>query len=51
MKKGHYEVSFKEVAGYSDYISKTMNEVILLLVQSEQFKNYEVTEIKYVEDK
>lgn len=51
MKKGHYEISFKEIAGYNDYESKTMNEVILLLVQSEQFKNYEVIEIKFVEDK
>lgn len=50
MKKGHWEVSFKEIAGYNDYVSKTMNEVILALVKTEEFKNYEVTEIKFVEE-
>lgn len=51
MKKGHWEISFKEIAGYNDYESKTMNEVIEKLVQSSHFKDYEVTEIKFVEDK
>ena len=50
MKKGHWEITFKEFAGYNDYQSKTMNEVISKLVNSSYFREYEVTEIKFVED-
>ena len=48
--KTHYEIRFKDCATIADYVSKTMNEVILGIVRSLEFAKYEITEIVLVRD-
>lgn len=51
MKTGHFEITFEEIGGYNDYVSKNLKEAISQLVQSTWFQDYTVKEIKWVEDK
>lgn len=50
MKKGHYEVRYKNGFVFTDYRSKTLNDCIMNIVNSLTFKNQELEEIVFVED-
>ena len=50
MKKGHWEIRFKNGHTISDYVSKTLNDVVIHIARSLEIQNFELKEIVYVED-
>ena len=50
MKKGHWEIRYKNRMVQTDYVSKTLNEVVLQLAKISDIQYFELEEIVFVED-
>ena len=50
MKNSHYEIRFVNGIVINDYVSKTLNDVIRSIVNSVQFKAFELKEIVLIEE-
>jgi hypothetical protein len=42
MKKGHWEIRFKNGHIISDYVSKTLNDVVIGIARSLEIQNFEL---------
>lgn len=49
MKKGHYEVRYKNGFIFTDYASNSLNDCIRNIVNSLAFQNEELDEIVFIE--
>ena len=50
MKKGHWEIRFKNGHVICDYVSTTLNNVVISISRSLEILNFELKELVFIED-